>query len=304
MKTIKKLLLSAFVIVLGITALSVFAFVPINIVNNNDNAWMNEIADTTETRKMSIPGTHDSGATHSIVDVAGKCQDTSISEKLKMGVRFFDLRLQNVSGEFKIVHSFVDQRLTFASVLKTYKKYIKSNPSEFLILSIKEEEAAKNSTLGFEELLLKYLHIYEDVISYDRELPLTLGEARGKIYLLSRYANSTIGIEAYCGWKDDTSFTTSTLRVQDNYNVKLVRDKMSDIEATLSYSSLNSDRLVLNFTSCYLSDGFPPSYAGTPAKYINPWLINFLSENDVRTGILIVDFATTKLISTIYGRNF
>ena len=43
---------------------------------------------------------------------------------------------------------------------------------------------------------------------------------------------------------------------------------------------------------------------GTPAKYINPWLINFLSENDVRTGILIVDFATTKLISTIYGRNF
>lgn len=65
---------------------------------------------------MVIPGTHDSGAMHSIFDVAGKCQDLNIQQQLKIGVRFLDIRLRLKNDELEVVHSFVEQKLSFRSV--------------------------------------------------------------------------------------------------------------------------------------------------------------------------------------------
>ena len=45
--------------------------------------------------------------------------------------------------------------------------------------------------------------------------------------------------------------------------------KKQDILSTIKYSKENNDKLVLNFTSCYLDYGFPPTYAGTSARLIN-----------------------------------
>ena len=105
----------------------------------------------------------------------------------------------------------------------------------------------------------------------DTKLPETVGNARSKIFILSRFSGN-IGVPAYFGWADDTSFELDDLYIQDNYNISDIEEKKSDILNTIEYARNNDNKLVINFTSCYLDPGFPPSYAGTTALAINPWL--------------------------------
>jgi hypothetical protein len=50
--------------------------------NYRVNPWMENVSDDRLITTMSIPGTHDSGATHSIFDVASKCQDLDIKKSI------------------------------------------------------------------------------------------------------------------------------------------------------------------------------------------------------------------------------
>ena len=304
MKRNKNILLSLGVIVVSLIV-SIFAFVPISNIHPKDGAtWMSKVDGDTLINNLSMPGTHDSGATHSIFDVSGKCQDDSISSQLNMGVRFLDLRLQARKDEFHIVHSFVDQALTFESVLNDCVKFVRKNTSEFLILSIKEEADAVDSTKWFEELVLEYINEYPDVIKKDKALPATLEECRGNIYIISRFRADNVGIEAHYGWADNASFEYNGLYVQDYYDCGNKDNKTTAIASAFEVSKTTQDKLVLNFTSCYFSDPFPPTYAGTAANAINPWLDDFLSNFEGDTGIVIMDFVSSNLTTSIYRRNY
>ena len=291
--------------ILVIVLVTIFSFVPVESVDTDATAsqWMKNVDDDTRLTEMSIPGSHDSGAMHSIGDVAGKCQDLSINNQLDIGIRFFDIRLKLKNNEFVVVHGPVEQNLEFETVLTDFVSFIEENNSETLIISIKKEAESSNSTLTFDEALIQQLTTYDDVVVFDDTLPETLGEARGKIYIISRYEDSTIGIPAYEGWEDSTSFVLNDFYVQDNYKISDVNDKIEDIKKTFTYSSSNVDKLSLNFASCYLSNGFPPSYAGTTAKQINVWLMEHLDEYDGSLGIVICDFVTSDLAEKIYERN-
>lgn len=295
----KKKLIIGLTIMISIIMIAIIAVIPIERNDKTGAKWMGEVEDSRLITDLSIPGTHDSGATHSIFDVAGKCQDTSISRQLNMGVRFFDLRLQLVNNEFRIVHSFVDQDLKFKDVMKDISEFISRNKSEFIIISIKQEETSKDSTLDFKDELIKILN--EFYVCLDNCLPNTLGEARGKIYVLSRY-NLEFGIPAYSGWVDDDTFELNGLYIQDNYCIEDIEEKKKDIVDTINYSN-NNDCLVLNFTSCYLDNAFPPTYAGTTARIINPWFIKYISSCDAKLGIIVADFMSADLAKSIYRRN-
>ena len=299
----KKIFIFSIGIILVSLLISIFALVPIDRHHDEySKNWMSHVEDNTKIKDMSLPGTHDSGALHSIADVAGKCQDISIATQLDIGVRFLDLRLQLVNNEFVLVHSFVQQNLTFETVLNDLSTFIKENSSEFIIISIKEEAGNVNSNLWFDEALHRDLTKYSDVISFDNRLPETLGEARGKIFVLSR-CNADFGIPAYYGWADDTSFTLDDMYIQDNYNIQDIEEKKNDILNTIEYANTNSDKLVLNFTSCYLDPGFPPSYAGPAALEINPWFESTIKNNNDKLGIIVADFITENLSKVIYMRN-
>lgn len=298
----KKLLCSGGII-LGSLILSTFAMIPMNYQFEGDlTNWMKKIDDNTLINDISLPGTHDSGATHSIFDVAGKCQDISIKSQLNIGVRFFDLRLQLIEDEFHIVHSFVKQNLKFNSVMEDLSEFIKKYSSEFIIISIKEEESSVNSTLSFQEAFERDIKKYEDIISLETKMPETIKDARGKIHLMSRF-NVDYGIPAYFGWHDSTSFEMGDVYVQDNYCITDIDVKKNDILKAIEYSKTHSDKLVLNFTSCYLDNAFPPSYAGTTALSINPWLKEQLS-NEKDLGIMVCDFISDDLTKIIIERNF
>ncbi len=265
--------------------------------------WMARLDDSTPINQLSIPGTHDSGATHSIGDVAGKCQSLSIEEQLKIGVRFLDIRLQLVGDDFRVVHSFVDQGADFDDTLEDIVEFIEENPTEFLFISIKKDADSKHPDGDFAKLLEEELREYH-IISESTALPSTVGEARGKIYIISRYEGSTMGIPAYDGWQDSTSFELGELYVQDNYAVDSVDIKLADIEAIFGVSAEGRHGLVLNFTSCYLTSGFPPTYAATPAKEINPWIRQELHYHTEPLGIMVCDFVTTELVKSIWEVNF
>lgn len=296
----KKLINILIVLVLS-TFMAFLAMIPVErIKTQKAYPWMSEVSDDYLINEMSIPGTHDSGATHSIFDVAGKCQDLSIKAQLNIGVRFFDLRLQLKNEQLEVVHSFVEQKVYFADVIEAMIDFIKEYDTEFLIISIKEEANVVNSSKTFLEVLEGYLT--SEVFDLSNQLPKTLKEARGKIYLLSRI-NVSYGIQAYEGWEDSTTFTLGDLYIQDNYCIDDIEVKKSDIITTLQHSNNNRKQLVLNFTSCYIDNAFPPTYAATAALKINPWFFDYLDENDGSVGIIIADFMTYELARKIYRRN-
>lgn len=284
--------------------LTLVAVLPMQKGKADKSDWMADLEDDASLNSLTIPGTHDSGALHSLAEISGKCQSLSVEEQLKIGVRFLDIRLQLVDNELKVVHSFVDQLTDFEDVLDDLVAFIRNHEGEFLIVSIKEDASPKRSDRMFADLLEEMLLSYPE-INTERVLPESVGEARGAIHIVARYKNSTIGLPCYDGWKDDDTFVLGDIYIQDNYRVPNAEEKIADIRSTYSVAMEKNHALVLNFTSCYLETCFPPIYAGLPAHKINRDTQKaLLNEYDGPLGVLVCDFMTAELADAIIGRNF
>ena len=267
--------------------------------------WMASLDDETPINELYIPGTHDSGALYSFLGISGKCQSYTIEEQLSFGVRLFDIRLQLRGCDLAVVHSFVDQKLTFESVLDEMKSFLEANPSEFIIISIKEDADAENPTITFENAVEDML--YEklgSLLNTNTQLPETVGEARGKVHIISRYANSSLGVPAHSGWQDSTCFELDSLFVQDYYAISSIEAKMASISVAFSRAYVPQYALVLNFTSCYLEEGFPPAHAPTTAKKINPQLAKLIADGKAAPCAFLIDFITPELSNSIVELNF
>lgn len=283
--------------------LTLVAFLPLEYAKNQEGkSWMKSLGDELKLAQVSIPGTHDSGALYSIADLSGRCQTLTIKNQMEIGVRFFDIRLKQDGDNLKVVHSFVDQKLDFSKVLKQMEKFLKDNPSEFLIVSIKEDADAKNPTESFDKAVKKALEKHSNFVNFSTTLAKTVGESRGKIHILSRF-NGDFGVPCYYGWQDSTSFEIGEIFVQDNYCITDVGAKINDIKECFKKSSSLEYSLCINFASCYIDDAFPPTYAGTPARTINEWMLSNLSLQKGSLGVVLCDFITTDLARAIYRRN-
>ena len=258
--------------------------------------WLSQIGDHTLLRDIDLPGSHNAVATRSIADLSGQCQTLSIKDQLNLGVRFLDVRLKEENNSLKGFHSFIDQKINFNSINKTVTSFLKKNPSEFIIMSIKEETASSKSDLPFEEALIQSLE--SDIYLKDqRTIPTYLEEVRGKVLILSRYKDSTIGIPAYDGWRDSTSFTLpNDIYVQDIYEIKSKEQKQTEI---VSCFNETGHALKINFLSAYRTDQFPPSYAMSAAKDINPWINKEIDKYDDR-GIVLYDFINKKNMGAFF----
>ena len=285
--------------------LTLVAVVPLQKSQSDHSTWMAALDDEAKLNSLSIPGTHDSGALHSLAEVSGKCQSLSIGEQLKIGVRFLDIRLQLVDNKLKVVHSFTDQMTDFEDALADITAFIRDHNREFLIVSIKEDASPKRSNQAFVDVLEAMLLSCSE-ISHETSLPETVGDARGSIYIVARYKNASIGLPCYDGWEDDASFVLGDIYIQDNYRVSNAEEKIADIRQTYTVALEGTHALVLNYTSCYLSSCFPPIYAGLPAHAINRDTHDAASNEYANgpLGVIVCDFITTELADVIIGRNF
>ena len=287
-----------------VLALAFFAAIPLQRAEIDRSNWMTLLGERMPLHAVIIPGTHDSGALYSIADVSGKCQTLTVADQLRIGVRFLDIRLQLVDNELRIVHSFVDQKTKFADMMADIAAFLRENPSEFLIVSFNQDADPKHSDISFAEALESLLHEYDDILNPSTTLPATVGEARSKMHVIARYADATLGVPCYDGWKDDDSFVLNGLYIQDNYRVDSSEEKFYDIVTAFEAANTGNYTLVLNYTSCYLTEGFPPIYAGLPAHDIHFWLQESLPLTDGPLGVLLCDFMTSELADLIIGRNF
>ena len=258
--------------------------------------WMSQLDDNVSIRNINMPGSHDTMALYSIADLAGQCQSLSLHDQLNLGVRFLDIRLKEDHDKLKAVHGFIDQKVSFETITKTIEEFIERNPSEFIIMSIKEEADPSNSEISFENSLKSYLN--KDIYLKDTELPNKLGDVRGKVMLLSRYENSTIGVPAYEGWKDSVSFTLpNDIYVQDAYQITSAEQKQNEIVKCFNEAG---HALKINFLSAYHTDTFPPSYAVSSAEDINPWINEEISKYNDRN-IVLYDFVTEENMDYFFG---
>ena len=272
------------------------------------NSWMSVVADQTSIAAISIPGTHDSGATQEQVAGTAKCQNLSITDQLNAGVRYLDIRCRHIDNAFAIHHGAIYQNLNFNDVLNACINFLNSHPTETIIMSVKEEHTPSNNTRSFEQTFDAYVQQNPAKWDLGNNIP-TLGSIRGKIRLLRRFSGSSPkGIDA-TAWADNTTFdinNAATLKVQDFYNVNDVNTKWTRVETLLNEAKNDvSNRLYLNYASGYKAGIFSIPSITTVSNFINPKITTFFTNNTHgKFGIIPLDFVDSGRSQLIINTNF
>jgi 1-phosphatidylinositol phosphodiesterase len=283
-------------------------------------SWMGQFPTTRSLAALSIPGTHDTGATIDAPGTTGttKCQDLTVDAQLTAGVRYMDIRLKALDDtHFEVFHTNVDQSLTFDAVLTSIFTFFTAHPTETVVMSLKQEQGpAGGVTKSFEQIFGSYVAQHADRWYLGATVP-TLADARGKIVVLRRFGATSLptGIDVSSGWADNTTFTLAngdaTLRIQDYYEITDDPSKWTAItslfdEATQSAADAGTPPvLFLNNTSAYLplNGGLEdiPSVSNT----INPQLASYFGTAKTgRYGIVAMDFVDATKAAGIVRTNF
>ncbi|RAJ81900.1 1-phosphatidylinositol phosphodiesterase [Chitinophaga dinghuensis] len=282
----------------------------VNLAAVSLTGWMTQLSDNLSVSAISIPGTHDSGARFEPIGGTAKCQNLTIAEQLNAGVRFLDIRCRHIDNAFAIHHGSIYQNMNFDDVLNAVISFLNSNPGETVIMSVKEEYDASNTSRSFEATFDTYVQKNPSKWYLDATIP-TLGQVRGKIVLLRRFgaAATPKGIAA-TNWADNTTFSISNpganLRVQDQYQVPDNNVKWTNLN-NLFTEAKNGDQSVLyvNFAS-----GYKPLIFGIPSitsvsDNINPKLDTYFgTSSHARYGVIPMDFVTADRATKILNTNF
>ena len=101
----------------GVKALNATAINKASLASVGISNWMSALQDNVSLSQISVPGTHDSGATVEFPSGTAKTQNLTIAEQLSIGVRFLDIRCRHIDDSFAIHHGPVYQKLNFDDVL-------------------------------------------------------------------------------------------------------------------------------------------------------------------------------------------
>lgn len=269
--------------------------------------------------ELNIAGTHDSATAYVSMENQARCQYKTIAEQLQMGVRFLDIRLSKKGDEFYLVHSLADcysdeaktRRMTFGEVLEVCKAFLKANPKETLILSIKQDRGIINRWF-FPPFYDKYIEGDESWWYAENKVP-TLDQCRGKMVLMRRcrvwksfYKTAEGGLN-FSFWKDQAKKKTKALPVilneeamalvQDRYSLE-PKIKWQCAKRYLDNAVTSKTRFAVHFISTSAKTN--GNIVGT-AEYINSEFMQY--ELKKKTGWIICDFPTEELIEKIMMSN-
>lgn len=278
--------------------------------NQLSSEWMKDLDGDKLISEFSIPGSHDSGAIRKggIYNL-GHDQNLFINRQLKVGVRFFDLRLGLKDDELMIYHGFLNEKVYFKDILKDFRYFLEENPTETILMCIKKEHG---DDIG--ESLHQVLDGLGNLLYKNNTIP-KLNDVRGKIVLVRRFEdNQEYGINLYDGFQDSTTFDINgdySIHVQDYYYLEdksYLDTKWNEIKNCLIYSTTSSaNTLVINFTSAYIPiiKGTPTPLIKVVSDYIHPLIKEYLSNNSKGNyGIVLFDYVDEELSSIIYNSNF
>lgn len=277
------------------------------------------ISDALYLSELNIAGTHDSATAYVSMENMARCQNKTVAEQLCMGVRLLDIRLTAKGGEFYLIHSLADcysdeaktKRMTFGEVLSCCKDFLKENPKETIIVSIKQDRGIMNRWF-FPPFYDKYIKGDEDSWYLKNNIP-TLGECRGKLVLMRRcrvwksfYKTSDGGLN-FSFWPDQARKRMKAKRLRLNSDTQAIVQDRYGLEPKakwvcsknyLDSAVTDKNNLALHYISTSArTDG---NLVGT-AEYINKKFMGYPLKK--ATGWIFCDFPTTELIEKIMTSN-
>ncbi|QGZ50120.1 phosphatidylinositol-specific phospholipase C domain-containing protein [Streptomyces sp. QHH-9511] len=253
--------------------------------------WMAGHGDPTPLQKLTIPGTHDSGARFGGLWVA--CQNTTIAQQLESGIRFLDIRCRVTGDSFAIHHGAYYQNMMFGDVLVACRAFLAAHPSETVLMRVKQEYS-EDSDATFRRIFDDYLDVrgWRSLFRIGDGLP-TLGQARGRVVLLADNAGLP-GVR----YGDGAHFD-----IQDDYMAE-PGAKYPKIESHFRKAAQQPGKLYVNYvsTSAYL----PPRWN---SDRLNPKVHTFLDSSEATgwkgLGIVPLDFPNTRsgLVESLIRHN-
>ena len=307
------------------------------------SSWMRDIPDSARVFSLSIPGTHNSCSIGGILGFT-KTQDLDLSDQLDAGIRFLDIRLSHYQDNLFVHHDVVHMGKCYADVLAVCANFLESHPSETILMSIKDEDRC-DSILGrfapsrvfgksrgdpmnwvirsssFEDAfkVRTWEHVEDPSLFYNLASPLpgsdvvnasltsmtTLGEVRGKIILLRRFAaGRDVGFDlAY--WPENMRFRSAknpAYAVEDHWWNPGEDDKYNFVLTHLKEAKHRDPRdLYITFSSAVNLN------ARGYSKVINPRLNDYLAGSQRgRLGIVAMDYfeEPRELVPNVIRMNF
>ncbi|MFF2138410.1 phosphatidylinositol-specific phospholipase C [Streptomyces sp. NPDC058193] len=253
--------------------------------------WMSAIADATPLRRLTIPGTHNSGARFG--GPWTECQNTTVAAQLDSGIRFLDIRCRISGDAYAIHHGASYQHLNFDDVLGACRDFLARHPSETVLMRVKQEYS-EESDAAFRRIFDLYLDAkgWRPLLRLDPTLP-DLGAARGKVVLLAdngglpgvRYADSAL------------------FDIQDDYMAEPFA-KYPKIEAQFRKAAQQPGKLFMNYVSTAAL--LPPRWN---SDRLNPQVHTFLDGAQASgwtgLGIVPLDYPATRsgLVESLIRHN-
>lgn len=151
--------------------------------NIDEGGWMSLIDGNKYLYELSIPGTHDSCTWD--LPVGSQCQDYTIDQQLRHGIRFFDLRLDE---DLELRHGIKHCGLYFKDVLESFNNFFAESiyKEETILISVKEE---KGSIYRYLDAFLRDSKNASLVSRIWRGTRIPkLQDVRGKIVMFRRFA--------------------------------------------------------------------------------------------------------------------
>lgn len=253
--------------------------------------WMGAVPDATALQRLTIPGSHDSGARYG--GPWTECQNTTIGEQLNSGIRFLDVRCRITGGSFAIHHGASYQNLMFGDVLGACWDFLAAHPAETVLMRVKQEYS-EESDAAFRAVFDDYLdgRGWRPLFRIDPAL-LSLGEARGKVVLLADNGGLP-GVR----YADPALFD-----IQDDYMAEPFA-KYPKIEAQFRKAAQQPGKLYMNYVSTAAL--MPPRWN---ADRLNPQVQSFLDSSEASgwtgLGIVPLDFPATRsgLVESLIRHN-
>lgn len=252
--------------------------------NFDPKSWMDKLGYKT-INSISIPGTHDSGSDLRIPWVL--TQGMSIPSQLNAGIRYLDIRCRHVNDRFAIHHGEVYLEKNFDDVLLAVTQFLTQNPSETILMRVKQEHTPSGNSRSFEATFKLYWTRYASFFwTYNGNNNPKLSLIRRKIVVLQEFAGNLYGL-------DYASFN-----IQDEYKVNVIDTKKTDILDWFKKAG-NTRRIISHLSGVGI---FTPRGV---ADYTNRYMKDLIvSNNPAYVGIIPADFPSTDLIAAVIRANY
>jgi len=299
------------------------------------SSWMVQGVDINASlSSLTIPGTHDSGATKNpffVNDDTANAQTLSIADQLNLGVRFLDLRLAPFNGELQVFHGPTLQ-MTAEDAIGQVESFLASQPGETVVVSIKDESliAAPNA---FDLTVTDFIDRHQTYFYKGTSVP-KYKDVMGRMVLLRRYPSSSgYGIDASSGWPPNgegnlgsqlyvsdhyeftcyTSIDNSTSICDPQKGAEVLAQKWSFVASALDRAIGTADsRLHITFASAtvYSTDNITgtepfPAPGAIPffSNAINPQLRTYAEQHPRRMGVVLIDRADAATVRALFRVN-